>query len=112
MLIDGDDDAGTATSWSQYFAIATMSCPVCDRSMADEPRGLLVNMATVEPEHEEAFNHWYHTEHINDVEAVLARITGQKVFRGDVYYFDSIPTDLQWSMVGMVNIGALLIAVD
>ena len=49
--------------------------------MADEPRGLLVNMATVEPEHEEAFNHWYHTEHINDVRKRFPQIVKVRRYR-------------------------------
>ena len=51
--------------------------------MADQPRGLLVNLATVEPEHEEAFNHWYHTEHINDVRKRFPQIVNVRRYRAN-----------------------------
>jgi len=35
--------------------------------VTDEARGLMLNMATVDPAHEEEFNRWYHEEHIPDV---------------------------------------------
>jgi len=35
------------------------------------------------------------TEHINEIEHVLSRATGQEIFPRDVYYFDRIPTDVQ-----------------
>lgn len=35
--------------------------------VAEDVRGLMLNMATVDPEHEEEFNRWYHEEHIPDV---------------------------------------------
>src|SRR5262245_16436404 len=51
------------------------------------------------------------TININAVEQFLSRITGSELFPRHVYYFDSIPTDIQsWSLV-LVNIGALGIAV-
>src|SRR5207302_1006918 len=51
------------------------------------------------------------TYHINDVEKVLARVSGQNIFRADVYYFNEIPTDVQPYAVLLVNIGAVVIAV-
>jgi lipoprotein-releasing system permease protein len=51
------------------------------------------------------------TYHINDVEQFLARLTGQNIFRGDVYYFNEIPTDVQVPAIVFVNLGAIAIAV-
>lgn len=51
------------------------------------------------------------TVYINEIERMLARVTGHDVFSRDVYYFDKIPTDLQPIMVVLVVIGALIIAV-
>ncbi|MCS7166446.1 MAG: ABC transporter permease [Gemmatales bacterium] len=51
------------------------------------------------------------TVYINEIEQALAYWTGQEVFNRSVYYFDKIPTDMQLSMVLLVNVGALFIAV-
>jgi lipoprotein-releasing system permease protein len=51
------------------------------------------------------------TIYINEIEQVIARLTGQEVFNRSVYYFDQIPTDLQTGMVLLVNAGAIAIAV-
>ena len=51
------------------------------------------------------------TIYINGIEKFLARLTGQEIFPRDVYYFDSIPTDIQTWTVVMVNVGAVAIAV-
>jgi lipoprotein-releasing system permease protein len=51
------------------------------------------------------------TYHINEVEQFLAKVSGQNLFRGDVYYFNEIPTDVQLNALLLVNIGAVLIAV-
>jgi lipoprotein-releasing system permease protein len=51
------------------------------------------------------------TNNLNPISDFLADLMGQRVFDPKVYYFDKIPTDLQASMVAMVNAGALLIAV-
>jgi lipoprotein-releasing system permease protein len=51
------------------------------------------------------------TTNINEVEKFLTRISGHELFNRQVYYFDSIPTDIQSWMVVLVNIGAVLIAV-
>jgi lipoprotein-releasing system permease protein len=51
------------------------------------------------------------TIHINDVEQWLGRVTGQDIFNRKIYYFDSIPTDIQpWNVV-LVNLGAVATAV-
>jgi lipoprotein-releasing system permease protein len=51
------------------------------------------------------------TENINTVEHFLASITGQHLFNPQVYYFDNIPTDIQFWSVFLVNVGAVIIAV-
>jgi lipoprotein-releasing system permease protein len=51
------------------------------------------------------------TIYVNEIEQGLAKLTGQDIFDRKVYYFDSIPTDIQALTVIGVNIGALLIAV-
>ena len=43
--------------------------------MADAARGLMLNMASVEPAHEEEFNRWYHDEHLPDVLRRFPQIT-------------------------------------
>src|SRR5205814_1740742 len=51
------------------------------------------------------------TLYINEIEHVLARLTGQEIFPRDVYYFKEIPTHVNvWSVV-LVNLGAVAIAV-
>jgi lipoprotein-releasing system permease protein len=51
------------------------------------------------------------TVYVNEIEKVIATLTGQDVFPRDVYYFDKIPTNLQATSVLFVNVGAVLIAV-
>jgi lipoprotein-releasing system permease protein len=51
------------------------------------------------------------TEHINDVEQWLSQVTGTTVFDRGVYYFDRIPTDIQFWNVVYLNLGAVAIAV-
>ncbi len=51
------------------------------------------------------------TVYINEIEQGLARLTGQDIFPRDVYYFDKIPTAVQPWAVGLVNVGAVGIAV-
>jgi lipoprotein-releasing system permease protein len=51
------------------------------------------------------------TTHINDIHHYIAKVTGQEIFRGDIYYFSEIPTNVVPSTVMMVNIGALVIAI-
>jgi lipoprotein-releasing system permease protein len=51
------------------------------------------------------------TNHINDVEQFLGRLTGRELFPRNVYYFDEIPTHIQAWAVAVVNLGAVGIAV-
>ncbi len=51
------------------------------------------------------------TVHINDIELALSKACGVEIFDRSVYYFDKIPTDIQWPTVALVNVGALFIAV-
>ncbi len=51
------------------------------------------------------------TENINEIEHLLAKLTGQDIFPRDVYYFDRIPTDVQPMNVLLINLGAVAIAV-
>jgi lipoprotein-releasing system permease protein len=51
------------------------------------------------------------TVYINEIEKGLSRLTGTEIFPRDVYYFKEIPTDIQPWSVGLVNLGAVGIAV-
>ncbi|HMP03013.1 MAG TPA: FtsX-like permease family protein [Gemmatales bacterium] len=51
------------------------------------------------------------TVYINELEWLIARTTGQEIFRRDIYYFDKIPTEIDALSIAAVNIGAVLIAV-
>ncbi len=51
------------------------------------------------------------TWNINGIEALIAMLTGSRVFDGSVYYFKEIPTDVQPMGVLIVNLGAIAIAV-
>jgi lipoprotein-releasing system permease protein len=51
------------------------------------------------------------TNNINEVEKFLSNLTGHEIFDRSVYYFNEIPTDIQFWMVAGVNIGAVGIAV-
>ncbi|MFM7151567.1 MAG: ABC transporter permease, partial [Gemmataceae bacterium] len=51
------------------------------------------------------------TTNINEIEGLLSRFTGQEIFPRDVYYFDRIPTDIRGWHVGLINLGAVAIAV-
>ncbi len=51
------------------------------------------------------------TININQIEHGLSKITGTEIFPRTVYYFDSIPTDIQPMSVLLVNLGAVGIAV-
>ena len=51
------------------------------------------------------------TVHLNEIEHLIGRLTGEEMFPRDVYYFDQIPTNIQPWMVALVNIGAIAIAV-
>ena len=50
------------------------------------------------------------TTNINEVEEFISRLTGSKVFNGEIYYFTEIPTDIRYPMVFVVNLGAVAIA--
>jgi lipoprotein-releasing system permease protein len=52
------------------------------------------------------------TSHINDIHHALGKLTGQEIFRGDIYYFSEIPTNVVPLTLFLVNIGAVLIAVS
>src|SRR5262249_35090324 len=51
------------------------------------------------------------TYNINPVEQFLSWLTGHTVFDREVYYFDQIPTDVQFPALLLVNDGAGAIAV-
>jgi lipoprotein-releasing system permease protein len=51
------------------------------------------------------------TVHLNEIEHMLTRLTGEEMFPRSVYYFDQIPTNIQPWMVVWVNLGAVAIAV-
>jgi lipoprotein-releasing system permease protein len=51
------------------------------------------------------------TIHINGLEHLLARLTGQQIFDRKIYYFNEIPTNLQAWTVAMIDAGAVAIAV-
>lgn len=51
------------------------------------------------------------TYNINEVELLLSKLTGSRVFNGEVYYFKSIPTDVQPFAVLIVNLGSVAIAI-
>jgi lipoprotein-releasing system permease protein len=51
------------------------------------------------------------TVYINEIEKGLSKLTGTEIFPRDVYYFKEIPTDIQTWSVGLVNLGAVGIAV-
>jgi lipoprotein-releasing system permease protein len=53
---------------------------------------------------------WF-TEHINEIEKTLTKLTGQELFPRDIYYFDAIPTNIQPLSVLIVDVGAILTAV-
>jgi lipoprotein-releasing system permease protein len=53
----------------------------------------------------------YVTNHLNEIEAILSAITGRKVFSGEIYYFQEIPTNVETGMLIGVNLGAIFIAV-
>jgi lipoprotein-releasing system permease protein len=51
------------------------------------------------------------TDNINWLEKSLGQLTGRDLFPRDIYYFDKIPTDIQFWAVVLVNIGAIGISV-
>jgi lipoprotein-releasing system permease protein len=51
------------------------------------------------------------TVYINEIEHGLTALTGQEIFRRDIYYFREIPTNIQPLAVLLLDAGAVLIAV-
>jgi lipoprotein-releasing system permease protein len=51
------------------------------------------------------------TRNINEIEAVMSRLTGTAVFPRDIYYFKEIPTNVDVLGVVLVNAGAVVTAV-
>ena len=49
--------------------------------MTHSARGLMLNLATVEKEHEDEFNRWYEEEHLPDVRARFPEITRARRYR-------------------------------
>jgi lipoprotein-releasing system permease protein len=49
--------------------------------------------------------------YINEIESVIAMVTGRKVFDDKIYYFPEIPTLVETRMVVWVTIGAIAIAI-
>jgi lipoprotein-releasing system permease protein len=49
--------------------------------------------------------------YINEIADVLGRVTGQPVFDPSIYYFQKIPTIIEWHTVAWIVIGAMAIAV-
>jgi lipoprotein-releasing system permease protein len=48
---------------------------------------------------------------INPIESALSRITGNSLFPKNIYYFDSIPSNVEWIHLLLVNAGAIATAV-
>ncbi len=46
-----------------------------------DAKGLMLNLASVDPEHEDAFNRWYQKEHIADVQKRFPEITRVRRYR-------------------------------
>jgi lipoprotein-releasing system permease protein len=51
------------------------------------------------------------TRNINVIEHKISEITHREIFPRSVYYFDEIPTNIQMTNVGLIDIGAIAIAV-
>jgi lipoprotein-releasing system permease protein len=51
------------------------------------------------------------TIYLNQIEKVITKYTGHEIFNRSVYYFNEIPTNIQPTMVVLVNVGAIGIAV-
>lgn len=48
---------------------------------AQDSRGLMLNLASVDPQFEDEFNRWYHQEHIPDVKQRFPEITRVRRYR-------------------------------
>jgi lipoprotein-releasing system permease protein len=51
------------------------------------------------------------THNINAIEHWIGQCTGQRIFTGEVYYFDKIPTRIDLHALAMVNLGTMAITV-
>ncbi|MEZ6049573.1 MAG: FtsX-like permease family protein [Planctomycetaceae bacterium] len=49
--------------------------------------------------------------YINEISDFISKLTGQKIFDDQIYYFDRIPTEISPLMVFWVSLGAITIAV-
>lgn len=49
--------------------------------------------------------------YINEIADILGRITGRPVFDPSIYYFQKIPTIVEWMTATLIVIGAVFIAV-
>ena len=49
--------------------------------MTDRARGLMLNLASVDPDHEDEFNRSYEEEHLPDVRARFPQITSARRYR-------------------------------
>ena len=49
--------------------------------MAEIARGLMLNLATVDPDREDEFNRWYDEEHLPDVRRRFPQITSARRYR-------------------------------
>jgi lipoprotein-releasing system permease protein len=49
--------------------------------------------------------------YINEIADLLGRVTGQPVFDPSIYYFQKIPTIVEWPTVAAVVVGAMAIAI-
>jgi lipoprotein-releasing system permease protein len=49
--------------------------------------------------------------YINEIADVLGRITGKPVFDPSIYYFQKIPTIVEWPTVAWIVAGAMAIAI-
>jgi len=49
-----------------------------ETAIAGTGRGLMLNMATVDPDHEDEFNRWYDEEHLPDVRRRFPQITSAR----------------------------------
>jgi len=51
------------------------------------------------------------TNHINQIEQFIAKVTGQEIFDRSVYYFDKIPTHIDPTGITIIACGAISVAV-
>jgi lipoprotein-releasing system permease protein len=51
------------------------------------------------------------TNNINAIEHFISNTTGREIFDRSIYYFNEIPTDVQFWSIALVNLGSMGIAV-